>query len=195
MEIFRTPPVDGQNVRTGTSLTGQGAPAAGMAPVPDRADIRPLDISSALQILLAEVRGGFDLPVDAAVQTPAEAARLLVQLFLQELPENPSDAPAWALALSRTDAVIQTSMERAIGIVTQWRNVPAATVDAVKETRALFVAALDDDPRTPLWLQPEWMRLAPLILRFRRRRRNARRRLVDPDYSSGSLDEGEETGP
>ena len=42
-------------------LTGQGSPlAAPIAALPDRADIRPLDISSALQILLAEVRAGLD---------------------------------------------------------------------------------------------------------------------------------------
>jgi len=185
MEISKVPPADALNVRAGTStLTEQGSQlAAEIAPMSDRADIRPLDISSALQVLLAEVRAGLDLPVDAAVtQAPVEAARALLDLFLQGLPEDARNAPAWSFALFRMEGVIQPSIERAISIVTQWPDVPPTVVDAVKETRALFVSALDDDPQNPLWLQSEWMGLVPIMHRFRRRRRNARRRLVDPDY-------------
>jgi hypothetical protein len=198
MEISKVPPADALNVRAGTStLTEQGSQlAAEIAPMSDRADIRPLDISGALQVLLAEVRAGLDLPVDAAVtQAPVEAARALLDLILQGLPEDPRNAPAWSFALLRMERVIQPSIERAISIVTQWPDVPPTVVDAVKETRALLVSALDDDPQNPLWLQSEWMGLVPIMHQFRRRRRNARRRLVDPDYPSGSLDEGEEAAP
>jgi hypothetical protein len=87
---------------------------------------------------------------------------------------------------------MQSSIEQAIGVVTQWRDVPAAAVDAVADTRALFISALGDEPQNPLWLRPEWVGLAPVLQRFRRRRRNARRRLTDPDYSPQSLDENEE---
>jgi hypothetical protein len=166
--------------------------AAPIAALPDRADIRPLDVSSALQILLAEVRGGLDLPLDAAmIAAPEQAAAALLELLLQGLPEDSHDVPAWSSALLRMEAVIQSGMERAISIVTQWRDVPPAVVDAVKEARAQFASALEDDPQNPLWLRPEWLGMAPLMQRFRRRRRNARRRLVDPDYPSGNLDEGE----
>lgn len=174
-----------------------------VAPLVDRADIRPLDIAGALQILLAEVRAELDLSLAAALEQGAsaqgaiappaiQAARELVEQFLQALPEDASNATAWAAALDRVDAAVQSSMERAMGIVIQWQDVPAAAVDAVKDARALFVAALEDDPPNPLWLRPEWLGLGPVFHRFRRRRRNARRRLTDPDYSTQSLDEGEE---
>ena len=182
MEVSKVPPPDVAMARAGaTALTEQGSPsAAALAPPADRADIGPLDISSALQILLAEVRAGLDLPSDAVVmQAPDQAARAL-------------DAPAWTSALVRVEAAIQSSMERAVGIVTQWRDVSAGVVDAVKEARTLFASTLDDDPQNPLWLRPEWLGLAPTMQRFRRRRRNARRRLVDPDYPTTSLDDGEE---
>ena len=181
--------------------------ADSIAPLADRADIRPLDISGALQILLAEVRAELDLSLSAAIpqgtatqgtapqvaaRTPTQIARELVELFLQALPEDASDAPVWTAALVRVDAAVQSSMERAISVVTQWQDVPAVAVDAVKDARALFVAALADDPPNPLWLRPEWLGLGPPWQRFLRRRRNSRRRLTDPDYPSQCLDESEE---
>jgi hypothetical protein len=194
---------------TGTApAPGQGTPSpTTAAPPADLADIRPLDISAALQILLAEVRAGLDLQLDASTaptaitssatasaiaQSPVQAARELVEIFLQALPEDASDAQAWTAALVRADAAMQSSIERAIGVVTQWREVPAAAVDAVREARALFASVLGDDVENPLWLRPEWMGLAPMIHRFRRRRRNSRRRLTDPDLSPRNLDESEE---
>ena len=224
MQVSNVPPVDVPTVRTGsTGSTGsattattaeQGPPtAAGVAPAADLADIRPLDISGALQILLAEVRAALDLQLGAAItpnavpssaaaatantagaiaQSPDQAAHQMVEMFLQALPEDASDAPAWTAALLRADAAMQSSIEQAIGVVTQWRDVPAAAVDAAADTRALFIAALGDEPQNPLWLRPEWVGLAPVLHRFRRRRRNARRRLTDPDYSPQSLDENEE---
>ena len=89
-------------------------------------------------------------------------------------------------------ALRHSGMERALAIVTQWRDVPAAAVDAVKETRLLFLSALSDDLPNPLWLRPEWLGLAPVLQRFRRRRRIARRRLTDPDYSTASSDDDRE---
>ena len=194
---------------TGTAQApGQGTPSpTTAAPPADLADIRPLDISGALQILLAEVRAGLDLQLDASIapsavtssatagaiaQSPVQAARELVEIFLQALPEDASDAPAWTAALVRADAAMQSSIEQAIGVVTQWREVPAAAVDAVREARALFASVLGDDVENPLLLRPEWMGLAPMIHRFRRRRRNSRRRLTDPDLSPRNLDESEE---
>jgi hypothetical protein len=195
MEVSKVPPPDVATARAGASAPAeQGSPSAAAIAAPaDRADIGPLDISSALQILLAEVQAGLDLPTDVAImQAPEQAARALVSLFLQGLPENPHDAPEWTSVLVRVEAAIQSSMERAVGIVTQWRDVSAGVVDAVKEAQTLFASALGDDPQNPLWLRPEWLGLAPTMQRFRRRRRNARRRLVDPDYPATSWDDGEE---
>ena len=208
MEISNVSP-DVPAAPTGTApAPGQGTPSPTPAlPLADLVDIRPLDISGALQILLAEVRAGLDLQLDAPitpevtsgaaaasaiVRSPVLAARELVEIFLQALPEDASDASAWTAALVRADATIQSSIEQAIGIVTQWREVPAVVVDAVGDARAAFISALSDDPPSPLWLQSEWLGLAPIFHRFRRRRRNARRRLTDPDYAPQSLDEGDE---
>ncbi len=217
MQVSQVPPADVPTARAGTVTSAEQGPpsAADIAPAADFADIRPLDISGALQILLAEVRAALDLQPDAAItpgaipsgagaattaatlagasaQSPDQAARELVEMFLQALPEDASDAPAWTAALVRADAALQSGIEQAIGVVTQWRDVPAAAVDAVADTRALFMSALGDEPQNPLWLRPEWVGLAPVLHRFRRRRRNARRRLTDPDYSTQSLDETEE---
>ena len=216
MQVSKMTPADVPTVRAGTVTSAEQGPAsaADIAPTADLADIRPLDISGALQILLAEVRAALDLQLSAAItpgaitssaapaapaatagaiaQSPAQAARELVEMFLQALPEDASDAPAWTAALVGADAALQSGIEQAMGVVTQWRDVPAAAVDAVVETRALFISALGDEPQNPLWLRPEWMGLAPMLHRFRRRRRNARRRLTDPDYSTQSLDETEE---
>src|ERR1700678_1373675 len=155
---------------TGTAQApGQGTPSpATAAPTADLVDIRPLDISGALQILLAEVRAALDLQLGAAItpgaitssaatattagavaQSPDQAARQMVEMFLQALPEDASDAPAWAAALVRADAALQSSIEQATGVVTQWRDVPAAAVDAVAEAGALFIAALGDAAQKP----------------------------------------------
>jgi hypothetical protein len=216
MQVSKVPPADVPTVRAGAVTTAEQGPpsAADMAPAADLADIRPLDISGALQILLAEVHAALDVQLGAAItpgantsgaataatattagaiaQSPDQAARQMVEMFLQALPEDASDAPAWTAALVRADAALQSSIEQAMGVVTQWRDVPAAAVDAVADARALFIAALGDEPQNPLWLRPEWVGLAPVLQRFRRRRRNARRRLTDPDYSKQSLDETEE---
>jgi hypothetical protein len=200
MEINKVPPAAVPAARAGTAtMTGQESPAtADVAPTADRADIRPLDVSAALQILLAEVRAGLDLALDAAVAQapidPVHAARELVEMFLQAVPDDASDPPAWTAALVHAEAAMQSSVERALSVVSLWRDVLPAVLDAVKETRGLFLSVLGDDLNNALWLRPEWMGLGPLFQRFRRRRRNARRRLTDPDYAQGRLDEGEEFG-
>jgi hypothetical protein len=209
MEVSKLPPADVPSARAGTAtLTEQGSQSpASIVPMADRADIRPLDVSAALQILLAEVRAALDLTLDATLtqgaitqgsqgalaQSPVQAARELVDLFLKELPEDATDAPAWTAALVQVETAMLSSMERAIDVVAVWRDVPPAVVDAAKETRALFFAVLGDEPQNPLWLRPEWMGLGPRLQRFWRRRRNMRRRLTDPDLAPGSLDEHEES--
>jgi hypothetical protein len=52
MEVSKLPPADVQSARAGTAaLTEQGSQSpASIAPMVDRADIRPLDVSAALQI-------------------------------------------------------------------------------------------------------------------------------------------------
>src|ERR1700722_3078786 len=68
---------------------------AGAALIVDRADIRPLDIPAALQILLTEVRAAFELQAVAmdsntseAVNSPPQAARALLQMFIGAMPDE-----------------------------------------------------------------------------------------------------------
>jgi hypothetical protein len=158
------------------------------AAIADRADIRPLDVPAALQILLSELRAALDLETglasdSAALESPVQAAQVLVRMVLQSMPDEAPDVAAWTQALTRMETALQTGLASAITAVSAWRDVPAAVVDAAKETRALVFSVLRDEPQNPLWLRPEWVGLAPRLQRFWRRRRLARRHLMDPDYS------------
>ena len=171
---------------------------ANAAPIADRADIRPLDISAALQILLAEVRAAFELQAvvmgqdagaNEVLTSPPQAARVLLQVVLNSMPDESASIPVWNAMLARVETALQTGLDRGIAAVTVWRDVPPIVVDASKEVRTLVFSTLGDDPQNPAWLRPEWVGLAPKFERFWRRRRLARRLLTDPDYSSGNLDD------
>jgi len=219
MEVSKVPQADlpmsragtaaGTGTSTGAATTSDMESSSAAMSVVDDADIRPLDLAAAMQILLAEVRAGLDAFLESPVmqssgpqnpvaqnpmaQSPIQAAHELVDMFLRALPEDASDAPAWTAALIQVETAAQSGMERAVSVVAAWRDIPLPVVDAAKETRALFFSALGDEPQNPLWLRPEWMGLAPQFRRFWRRRRNARRRLTDPDYPLVNLDESEES--
>lgn len=192
------PPPDTAANRAATAAAEQGAqPAVDTAPVADRADIRPLDIPAALQILLTEVRAALDLESGStggsrALASPAQAAQDVVQMVLQSMPDDAPDVAAWTAALVRMEAALQAGLSNALNAVSAWRDVPQAVVDAAKESRALVFSVLGDEPQNPLWLRPEWVGMAPRLERFWRRRRLARRRLMDPDYSSGSAENSDE---
>lgn len=210
MDVSKIPPADLPNPLPGSAPAAdqRTQSSATLAPPADHADIRPLDIAGALQILLAEVHAELELVLEAAIsqssanlqgpgiaQDAVQAAHALLQVFLREMPQDAGNAPAWTSTLLRMQAAVESGMERAFSLVSQWRDVPAPAVDAVKDTRGLFLSALRDDPPNPLWLRPEWLGLAPAFYRFRRRRRISRRRLTDPDYSTGNLDDGSEENP
>jgi hypothetical protein len=171
---------------------------ANIGAIADRADIRPLDVAAALQILLAEVRALLDpkaMPMGAAggtgIEDPVQTARVLVEMAVQSLPDQAS-VPVWTAALLHMESALQSGLEFAIDAVSAWRDVPIVAVDAAKEARALVFSVLGDDAQNPIWLRPEWASLAPRLERFRRRRRDARRYLSDPDHSSWSFDDGDE---
>ena len=206
MDVTKLPPPGTADVRPPATSAGQlsSQTLAKPAALGDRADIRPLDVPAALQILLGEVRAALEQQLllafdqqpaagegSVSPDNPAQAARILVQTAVQSLPDEP-DVAAWTAALSRVESALQIGIERAIDAVSAWRDVPGAVIDATKETRALVFAILGDDPQNPLWLRPEWAGFAPRLERFWRRRRIARRRLTDPDHVSGSFDDGNE---
>jgi hypothetical protein len=68
MEVSKAPTADVSSARAGTATTAElgSQPAVPIAPMVDHADIRPLDVSGALQILLAEIRTALDLPLEVA---------------------------------------------------------------------------------------------------------------------------------
>ena len=229
MEVSKLPQADPAASRAGTAAgSSAGSATVAQASIPadtesssaanvisaiDFADIRPLDIAAALQILVAEVRAGLDASLEGPMQlnaaapnvaiqnpiaqnpvaqNPIQAAQELIDMLRRALPEDASDAPAWTAALIQAETAVQSSLERAVSVVAAWRDTPPPVVDAAKQTRALFLEALGDEVQNPLWLRPEWMGLGAPFHRFRRRRRNARRRLTDPDYSPVNLDQSEE---
>jgi hypothetical protein len=234
MEVSKVPQADVSAPRTGTtagSSTGSAtalqtptsadtaaSAAAEVTAATDFADIRPLDLGAALQILVAEVRAGLDASLEgsmqlgavardaltqalfaptpgtqgAILQSPLQAAHELVDMFLRALPEDTSDAPAWTAAVIQAETAVQSSLERAVNVVAAWRDTSPLVVDAAKEARVLFTEALADEGQNPVWLRPEWMGLVAPFSRFRRRRRNVRRRLADPDYPVGNLDDDSE---
>ena len=199
MDVTKLPAQGAAAIRAPTTSAadpGSQSPA-NIAAIADRADIRPLDIPAAVQILLAEVRASLDLQASqmsgegsAVLSTPPQAARVLEELVVQSLPDEAA-VPAWTAALVRVESALPIALERAIDAVTAWRDVPVAVVDVTKETRALVFSILGDDPQNPIWLRPEWAGLAPRFERFWRRRRIARRRLTDPDYASETFDDGD----
>jgi hypothetical protein len=199
MDVTKLPSQGAAAIRVPTSPAGPGSQSpANIAATADRADIRPLDIPAALQILLAEVRAAFDLQAlqmsgegSTVLDTPAQAARALVELVVQSMPDDAS-VPSWTAVLVRVEAALPIGLERAIDAVSAWRDVSPAVVDASKETRALVFSVLGDEPQNPLWLRPEWAGLQPRFERFWRRRRIARRRLTDPDYASATFDDANE---
>jgi hypothetical protein len=211
MEIPKVLPAEAPAARAGTATaTEQGSQTPpNVAPPTDLVDIRPLDIPAALQILLAEARVALDLALQAAIvpgrantpapaiftASPVQAARALVEMFLQAVPVDAQDPPVWEAILARVETAFQSSVDGAVNAVAAWRDVPAVVTAAATETRQLVFSVLAGDSQNPVWLRPEWAGFAPRIQRFWRRRRQVRRRLTDPDYPSSTMDEGEEFAP
>jgi hypothetical protein len=182
--------------RTVAATPERGAPApSGIASALDRADIKPLDVPAALQILIAEVRAAFELLLaeagDAAtappanLDSPALAARALVETVLQSLPDT-LDENAWGEALPRMEAALQSAVQSAVDAVSAWRDASPVVVATTKQAAQLALQVLGDEPQNPLWLRPEWLATAPRLTRFWRRRRAHRRRLTDPDYDTAT---------
>ncbi len=117
------------------------------------------------------------------VDSPTSAARVLVEMMLQALPAS-ADEAAWHEALPQADAALQSGVQRALEVVSAWRDVPPIVVQMTRESVGLALQVLGDDPKNPLWLSPEWLTMTPRLARFWRRRRVLRRRLTDPDYAT-----------
>ncbi len=182
------------------SSTEQGAkspfPALGST---DRADIRPLDLRAALQILLAEVRASLDSTLELAVgeevlavDEPPPAARGTIELLLRVIPDEVgSDLAVWNTTAATAEVAVQSGLDRAMSVISAWQGVAPSVLDAVSEARELVMSMLADGAPNPIWARPEWAGLLPRFNRYWRRRRAARR-LHDPDYPVGSFDNNDE---
>jgi hypothetical protein len=201
MEITRPPTLDGTRgadpAPSAQNLTlRQGAVAA---PEADRADIRPLSISTALQILITEVLDQWSLPPPPSpsqppspTDSPGDAAMSLVQTFMQSLPASDMDANRFLAAYDTLLVGLERGIEQALGVVGAWRGAPREALDALGETRSMVFSVLGDEAPNPSlapWLmRAEWLEFAPRIELLRRRRRWARRVLLDPDLPLPSID-------
>lgn len=185
-------------------------PAAALPPDPDRADIRPLDLTRALQIVIAEVQAELTQVLLSIADAPAAsnagagpgsaagavlpAARDIVESVLNSLPQSSREFAVWSEALPAIDHAVASGLARAAAIIEGWRDVRAPVVSAARDLRVLVTNALADEPLNPLWLRPEWLDLAPRLLRLRRRRKILQRRLTDPDYRTSFFDDPEPLG-
>jgi hypothetical protein len=205
--------------RTSTSSADADTPVpSGVGAALDRADIRPLDVLAALQILVAEVRAAFTEALSADSEPSADltanagsagnsgsaaaasldgavpAARVIVELALQSLPET-FEPGAWSVALPRMDLALQMGVQRAVDVVAAWRDVMPEVLSATQESGALALRLITDEPPYPDWPPREWLGMAPRLARLWRRRRALKRRLVDPDYAANTKwDELDELG-
>jgi hypothetical protein len=197
VDVSKLPPLGPPPARSSTASapeTGSQSPATAAAT--DRANIRPLDVPAALQILIAEVRASLDLTalsmesnVNILADNPPQAARAVLQLFLQSIPDDAPSLPAWTAVVAQAELSLQTGLDHGIAAIVAWRDVPPLVVDSAKETHALIFSALSDDAQNPAWLRPEWAGFTPRLARFWRRRRLARRGLTDPDYLERNTDD------
>jgi hypothetical protein len=157
----------------------KAATARSQAPLPDRADIRPLQLTDALRILLAEIREAMDLSllkVGESVQLDVPATvRESLSLALKLLPTDDTDVTAWLSLLPRIEQGLELALPRALATVDGWHDLPQGVSqqvsEAVHEIRNLL---LEDTPLFPL--RAEWAAFAPPLSRYRRARR-ARRAL------------------
>jgi hypothetical protein len=182
-----------------TSKSGLGAQAAPNIAAPDRANIRPLDIQAALQILLAEVRAAFDLQAlsmsgdgSVVLDDTAQAAHAVIEILVQSMPDAAAPAVLWSAALARADTALPIGLARGVDAVSAWRDVSSSVVDAANETRSFVLSLFVDELQNPIWLRPEWLGLAPRFETMRRRRRRMRKAVSDPDYSQGRSHDSDE---
>jgi hypothetical protein len=211
-DAVSTPP--NRPAGTGTLPESQAATARTVAAAAvESADIRPLDLAGALQILIAEVRAELtrvlleatDIPAPADTDTRtyanatatanidavASAARGILEAVMNSLPQSSRELAVWSDALPRIDAAVELGMARALAIIDTWRDVPGPVVTGARELHALVTNALSDEPLNALWLRSEGLNLAPRLTRLRRRRKLLHRRLTDPDYRPSFFDDPE----
>ncbi len=134
MDVTKMPAPAAAAARTPTAPAAEQGPQspASAAPIADRADIRPLDIPAALQILLAEVRAAFELQAvamgerhrRAARQPAASGAARCCRCLSVRCRMKPRACRHGVQLLARVETALQTGLDRGIEAVSAWRDVP-----------------------------------------------------------------------
>jgi len=205
MEIPKFPPIPADSAAGAPTA---GVPTrlgerAGQAPsatnaAADRSGIKPLDLASALKILLTEVR----LALIDAMQSPLrdpndslpqfvhasapedavpQAARGLVELLLRFVPDGDMSAEVLNQTVSRLQAAMEAAGQNAIERVSAWRDTPASIPDMLQQARTLAIVVIGGEVPSNILMRPEWLDLAPRIARLRRRLRRRGVSLTDAD--------------
>jgi len=186
-----TPAAAATPERNPLALPAAPAPAAGSG-------IKPLDLASALKILISEVKLAFvEAGNSAALPDPAwafagapdaalpQAARALVELLLNFVPAQDMPAEALDRAIAGMLKVMDSAAQNAIERVGLWRDTPASVPDALGQVQTLaadaIAAALAADVPAGMLMRPEWLGLVPRLAQLRRRLRRRRILLTDTD--------------
>jgi hypothetical protein len=203
MEIPKLPPTPadptaGAPTRAAqTPLRERAAQAPPAANVPaEDSGIKPLDLASALKILLTEVKLALidamrtppDLneppqvaPAAASEDAAPQAARAMVDLLLRVVPEGEMHADTLNQAVAGLRSALEAGSQNAIDRVSAWRGTPASIADALRQARDLALLVVSDQAASDILMRPEWLGLAPGIARLRRRLRRRRVLLTDLD--------------
>lgn len=183
MEIRKPGPLPTELPAVPTGLAERGArtPAQVVAGG-DRSSIKALNLTAALQILLAEVKlalteAGFaSLAADASPRSTAPlsstaAAPALVELFLRLVPHDEmTPQSTWSATVERLVQAISRGSAAAIERVVAWRDTPPAIAASLQDVRSLALAIINGEQLT-LLSRPEWLGLGSSLQRVRRRRR------------------------
>lgn len=167
------------------SSTGGRLPLTALPAIPASLDLDPL------KPLLMQPEARAVMPSALTLlSSPAQAAPVLLRMFLQAVPQETHNPAAWSAIVNQLEDTLLSALDRAVATVEQWHDVPQVVVDAARETRGLVMTQLGEEPQGPLGLRPEWVWLSPQMERFRRRRRLVRRGLSDPDLWPLREDDG-----
>jgi hypothetical protein len=107
--------------------------------------------------------------------TATQAARLIIQLFVQALPPVHADPAVESVDLQKIETTFREALDRALAAVRSWQGVPESVVSEAEIASGLVEDFLRDDPAAAIWLRSEWLGVATPMKRFWQRRRRARR--------------------
>ncbi len=144
--------------------------APGAAALADHLNIQPLDLAGALRILVAEVRADLaEIPIGLtglragdggpragdggppAATNPLPGPQMLVQLFLQALPDMSLPPAAWLAAVTRLEAALELALDKAVAAVAAWQGVAPMVVEGAAGDSRRRAGGASSRSRSPLF--------------------------------------------